>query len=130
MVDEVGGFNTDFVGRLSLFEDQTFLEKVYLAVPVYFAPDVWLDYRLHDQSCVVTLVRDGLEEENWRFFLDWFDAYVADTSCAGRERVIAAVARARWELDHPAIGTVLRKARNLHRRMSMRLKGLSRPVSA
>ena len=117
VVDKVGGFNSDFVGRLELYEDQTFLEKIYLATPVYFAPNVWLDYRLHGQSCVARLTREGLEPENRRYFLEWFSDYLARNDFAGRERVIAAVARARWELEHPAVGSLLRRGRSLYRRL-------------
>ncbi len=117
VVDEVGGFDPDFVGPLQLYEDQTFLEKVYLATAIYFAPNVWLDYRLHDQSCVARMTRDGLEPEIRRYFLNWFGGYLAGRNFAGRERVIAAVARAQWELDHPVLGSLLRRGRRLYLRL-------------
>jgi glycosyltransferase involved in cell wall biosynthesis len=128
VLDEVGGFDPDFVGALELYEDQTFLEKVYLTTPVYFAPNVWLDYRLHDESCVARMTRDGLEPENRRYFLNWFARYLAAKDFAGRERVIAAVARAHWELDHPLLGSLFRRGRSLYRRLVTRLNGLSRPA--
>jgi glycosyltransferase involved in cell wall biosynthesis len=121
-------FEPDFVGRWFLYEDQAFLVKLYLTTPMYFAPNVWLDYRIHDQSCVVTMTSDGLEPENRRYFLNWLERYLASKDFAGRERVIAAVARAHWELDHPVLGSLFRKGRTLYRRLLTVAGDLSRPV--
>ena len=54
-----------------MYEDQIFLAKLYLSVPVYFADRVWLDYRQHDNSCVARETRDGRYHKFRRDFLEW-----------------------------------------------------------
>ena len=56
VVEQVGGFEEDWVGSLQMFEDQVFLAKVYLATPVVVADRVWLRYRQHPESYVATTV--------------------------------------------------------------------------
>lgn len=129
IVDEGARFEPEFSGPLFLYEDQAFLLKVYLSTPVYFAPNVWLDYRIHDRSCVVTMTRDGLELENRRYFLTWLRSYLTGKSFAGHDRVLAAIGRAQWELDHPRVGSLLRRGRGLYRRLATMPNALSRPVS-
>lgn len=73
----VGGFEEAFTGA---FEDQAFLTKVYLEGTVYFADELWLDYRLHDQSCMAEVRRAGLQELAKRRFLRWFEDYLSTTS--------------------------------------------------
>lgn len=48
----LGGFEESFTGPLQMYEDQAFLAKLYLEHSVYFSDRVWLDYRIHDKSCV------------------------------------------------------------------------------
>jgi glycosyltransferase involved in cell wall biosynthesis len=129
VLNEVGGFEDEFIGPLQLYEDQAFLVKVYLNTPVYFAPNIWLDYRIHEESCVARVTSDGLEPEMRRYFLDWFSGYVARKDFPGRDGVSAAIARARWELDHPTLGSLLRRARAFYRRLVSPRVDLSRPGS-
>jgi glycosyltransferase involved in cell wall biosynthesis len=125
-LDEIGGFEPDFAPPFELYEDQAFLIKAYLTTPVYFAPSVWLDYRLHDQSCVARLTRQGVEPEMRRYFLEWLTNYLAAKDFAGRTRVLAAVARAHWEVDHPVLGSLLRRGRRLFARTFPPPAGLNR----
>ncbi|WP_126174568.1 glycosyltransferase family A protein [Altericroceibacterium xinjiangense] len=48
VADQTGGFEESFTG---LYEDQISQSKVFLASGVWFAPQVWLDYRQHGESC-------------------------------------------------------------------------------
>ena len=52
---EVGGFDDG----LHPFEDQAFLAKVYLRVPVYVAGESWILYRQHPASAVARMTAAG-----------------------------------------------------------------------
>src|ERR1700758_3779735 len=60
--EAVGGFEDRFRGA---FEDQAFLNKVYLRYSVYISSRVWLRYRQHDASCIAKLHRTR-EVNYWR----------------------------------------------------------------
>src|SRR5690606_7282540 len=47
----VGGFDEAFTGRMQLYEDQTFLAKIYVHERVHVASETWTEYRVHDGSC-------------------------------------------------------------------------------
>lgn len=101
-VTRVGGFEAHFTGNRQMYEDQGFLAKLYLASPVYFAKNVWLHYRQHDDSCVAEVSRSGGYHEVRRYFLDWFAEYLArkpDVPFA----VKLALARARLRYSAPKL---------------------------
>ena len=76
---EVGGFEASFTGPLQMHEDQAFLLKFYLEGAIYFSDHVWLDYRLHDDSCTATVERNGLALDVRRHCLEWFETYLSST---------------------------------------------------
>ena len=76
-VETIGGFEESFTGPLQMYEDQAFLMKFYLEGTIYFAKNVWLDYRVHDQSCTAIVARNGLTREVRRHCLEWFEGYFA-----------------------------------------------------
>lgn len=106
-------FEERLEGPVQMYEDQGFFVKLFLAAPVFFSSNVWLDYRQHKDSCVSVVFRDRLYEDMRRDFLGWLDAYVAEHAGSDRERIRRSIARARWELDHPLVGRVARKLRTL-----------------
>jgi len=59
VVKEVGGFDEQFRGDLSLFEDQAFLAKVFLKRPVYVTQLCLDRYRRHPDSCVSVAAQRG-----------------------------------------------------------------------
>jgi glycosyltransferase involved in cell wall biosynthesis len=75
--DAVGGFEESFTGA---FEDQAFLSKIYLERTVYFATKVWLDYRLHEKSCMAETRRAGMQHLAKLRFMTWFDHYLTRSS--------------------------------------------------
>jgi Glycosyl transferase family 2 len=83
-VQRVGGFEEAFRGMYQLYDDQTFLAKVYLNEPVYVAGKCWDRYRQHPDQCV-SVVRESGEQHTVRLaFLRWLAEYfymqgVADT---------------------------------------------------
>jgi glycosyltransferase involved in cell wall biosynthesis len=101
VVEAVGGFEEHFLGPRMMYEDQGFLNKVYLHAAVYFASRVWLDYRQHPQSCVAEVHRAGQYDEVRGYFLNWFKGYVQDLGRPVDPRVHRALARSLWLHRHP-----------------------------
>jgi glycosyltransferase involved in cell wall biosynthesis len=102
----LGGFEEHFTGPRQLYEDQGFLAKLYLASPVYFSDKVWLNYRRHDDACVVVVRRQGRYHEVRLYFLNWLEAYLNAMPQPPDPRVFAAVRRALWPYRHPRMQAV------------------------
>lgn len=114
----IGGFEDQFVGKWQLYEDQTFLSKLYLNATIYISDSVWSDYRLHDRSCVARANRDGLFHGARSHFLCWFARFLRDNPQLGSPAVRLAVERARLPYRLPWISRPLRHAaRRLRRRI-------------
>jgi hypothetical protein len=113
MVERIGGFEEEFVGRLFLYEDQAFLTKLYLHGTVYFSDRIWLDYRLHDDSCTALGVNDGLGWEARRYCLEWFETYLAGTHRKYDPRIRFALFRALRPYRHPHISKIGRLVKSL-----------------
>jgi glycosyltransferase involved in cell wall biosynthesis len=106
-------FEEAFVGPAQIYEDQVFFVKAYLSAPALFSSRVWIDYRQHPDSCVSVVVRDGLYPAIRRDFLDWFEGYLCNRDVPGKNALLRAIRRARWELDHPFVGAIARRARRM-----------------
>ena len=105
----VGGFEEHFRGANQLYEDQGFLAKVYLAAPVYVASACWDRYRQHPDSCVAEVTRAGRYHEVRRYFLEWFEGYLA--ARPSDPAVDAALRRALAPYRRSAVARVLEDAR-------------------
>jgi glycosyltransferase involved in cell wall biosynthesis len=91
--EAVGGFEERFRG---LYDDQTFLIKVFLHYPIYISSRVWIHYRQHDASCCAQTTWS----DYWRvrgIFLDWLRE---DVGRLGDPCVNAALRRARREVRY------------------------------
>ena len=124
LMRSLGGFEEQFTGPRQMFEDQAFLAKLYLIAPVYFSRDIWLNYRLHADSCVATVSRSGQEQEVRRFFFQWLVNYI------GRQpqvdvRVRTALRRTLWRDRHPHINRILRFSDHIVVRLRRRLTSLA-----
>ena len=108
-------FDEDFSGPVQMYEDQTFLVKVYLNWPVYFSTGVWLDYRQHPESCVSTVVREGFYPRMRWQFLEWLAGYVAQGDFKGRDAILRSIDRAKWVLRHPRMGRLLQRTKSAFR---------------
>jgi glycosyltransferase involved in cell wall biosynthesis len=117
IVDEVGGFEEEFVGPLFLYEDQAFLMKLYLHGTIYFSDQVWLDYRQHDRSCTATGIREGLGRDARRYCLEWFETYLAGTHHKHDLRIRLALTRALHRYRHPFILRAGRRVKSLFRQL-------------
>jgi len=74
-VERVGGFEEAFRGMYQLYDDQTFLAKMYLHEPVYVADKCWDRYRQHPDQ-LVSVVRDAGQQHTVRLaFLRWLAEY-------------------------------------------------------
>jgi hypothetical protein len=74
-VERIGGFEEAFRGMYQLYDDQTFLAKMYLNEPVYVAGKCWDRYRQHPDQCV-SVVRDAGQQHTVRLaFLRWLAEY-------------------------------------------------------
>ena len=91
---QVQGFEEHFTGPLQLYEDQAFLAKFYLSASVYTSSATWLLYRLHVDSCVAKVKRDGDYHDVRRYFLKWLDGYLASRGVAD-PAILDALRRAR-----------------------------------
>ena len=113
VIERVGGFEAHFTGPRQIYEDAGFFSKAWLETCVWFSGETWLDYRLHDESCVSTVHRDGHYSQVRRYFLNWFADYLEGRDAPGKERVLAAVRRAQWALDHLQLAHIERRLRRL-----------------
>jgi hypothetical protein len=115
LVASLGGFEEHFAGPRQLYEDQGFLAKLYLAYPVYFSDRVWLNYRLHADSCLAEVARQGRYHEVRLYFLNWLEAYLEAMALRPDQRVFAAVRRALWPYRHPKIHAVASRSHQMLR---------------
>ena len=117
-IDSVGGFEESFTGPMQLYEDQAFLTKFYLQRTIYFSDRVWLDYRLHDESCTSWVHRQGLGPEVRGRCLAWFEAYLAASPYRFDPRIRLALMRRLRPYRHPRITRAGRLVNSLLRRVA------------
>jgi glycosyltransferase involved in cell wall biosynthesis len=91
--EAVGGFEESFAG---MFEDQTFLTRVFLRYPIYISSCSWLLYRQHDASTVAQTTRVSYVRARGEF-LDWLEG---EAQRLGDARVSEAVRRSRRRLPY------------------------------
>ena len=120
LIISLGGFEEQFSGPRQLFEDQAFLAKLYLVAPVYFSGDIWLNYRLHADSCVASVSRSGQEQEVRRFFFQWLANYLSRQPEV-HSRVRRALGRILWRYRHPHIYRIWRFSDPIVGRLRRRL---------
>lgn len=77
-VARVGGFEESFTGNYQMYEDQAFLAKVYLNETVFVSSECWARYRIHVDSCMSVVVRNGHYWSVRRFFLNWLENYLRE----------------------------------------------------
>lgn len=86
----LGGFEEAFPG---MFDDQSFLLKVFIRHPVYVSSKVWLKYRQHPGSCSEAVRVDGSYERVREQFFAWLTGYLAANN--PDPRLTKALAKAR-----------------------------------
>ena len=75
-IGRVGGFEESFTKEYQLYEDQAFLNKIYLQENVYISSSCNNLYRQRAGSIVQWVHADGQYHTVRRHFLEWFQAYL------------------------------------------------------
>jgi glycosyltransferase involved in cell wall biosynthesis len=96
----VGGFEDAFTGMYGMYEDQAFLAKMYLNVPIFVSDVCWDKYRLHSGSLCAVQEREGRETIIRRFYIKWLDHYL-DTLKVADSEIRRSVRKALWASEHP-----------------------------
>jgi len=112
-VEAVGGFEASFTGPLQMYEDQAFLSKFYLDRTIYFDDRTWLDYRLHDRSCMAGVKAAGAYHDVRSHFLTWFRSYLEARNLPKDALVRAAVKRQLRRMRLARLTAPLRKVARL-----------------
>ncbi|WP_205499842.1 glycosyltransferase family 2 protein [Rufibacter psychrotolerans] len=113
--DRVGGFEESFRKEYGLYEDQAFLNKIYLTETVYVSSACHNLYRQRSGSIVDSVHADGKYHTVRQYFLTWFGAYLRKTGHKDKA-VQGLLAKALYPYKHPLLhlitdklpGTVLR----------------------
>ncbi len=98
----LGGFEERFIGIYQLYEDQTFLAKVYLHEDVLVTDECWTRYRIHPDSCSATVIAGGHYDTVGRYFLDWLAGYLRRQQVTD-PTIWKALRRATWPYRHPTL---------------------------
>ena len=83
-IERVGGFEESFTKQYQLYEDQAFLNKVYLQEHVYIASSCNNLYRQRAGSIVQWVHADGQYHAVRRHFLEWFQAYLGQRNVSDK----------------------------------------------
>ena len=73
LVRRLNGLEEQFTG---FYDDQVFLSKVYLIMPVYFCSAISNKYRKHPASCCATVKKAGTYHQFRLYFLEWYEEYL------------------------------------------------------
>jgi glycosyltransferase involved in cell wall biosynthesis len=110
VVDQIGGFEEAFDPEHQLYEDQAFLTKIYLHVPVFVADECWDRYRIHDESWGAVSDKQRRTEATRKFYFGWLEAYLRQCQVQDEE-----IWKAYWRCTryyrHPWLGTLARGVR-------------------
>jgi glycosyltransferase involved in cell wall biosynthesis len=107
VVEAVGGWEEHADNS---YEDQYFLAKVYLAVPVYVSSSCWARYRQHPASTMVADFATGGYDAARQRFLEWFEGYLRERHLVDTP-VWRLLQRALWKYRHPRLMRIVRLAR-------------------
>lgn len=116
----IGGFEEHFRGPYQLFEDQTFLAKLYLKSRVFVSGECWDRYRQHADSCVSVVKRTGQKSSAGVFYLNWLAEYLSREGITD-PAIWNALRKKRWQYRKPPL---VRFVESGHRH-ARRLKGLT-----
>ncbi len=113
-VRAVNGFEDHFTGA---YDDQAFLTKFYLRSAIYVSSRIWSDYRLHDRSCMATLIREGGYHDARSRFLHWFERYLMERPEFQDPAVMAALRRSLLPYRYSRLGPPIRLATKILRKL-------------
>lgn len=125
MLERTGGFEEDFRGVYQLYEDQTFLVKVYLKESVFVASECWLKYRLHPDSCSSNVAKVGQYHTVRLFFLNWLADYLSQQKVKNTE-IRRSLQKALLPYRYPLLYKLAKSANNQKTQMKQTLKLIAR----
>jgi hypothetical protein len=105
------------VGPLQLYEDQAFLAKFYLEHKMYFSDKIWLDYRVHDESCTAEATRSCSDQQARYHYLTWLRKYLEQGCYKADRRIQRAVTRALLPHRYKYAAQILRAVKRIVRRL-------------
>ena len=108
--EKVGGFEEQFRGIYQLYEDQAFLAKIYLQVPVYLSSTCWDRYRQHPESCVSKVAESGQYDAVRFFFLRWLETFFAEKQVEDTN-ILNRLQEALWPYRHPFRAALSKRGR-------------------
>jgi glycosyltransferase involved in cell wall biosynthesis len=112
---QVEGLEEEFDSH-PLYEDQAFLAKIYLNVPVIVAEACWDRYRMHDMSCCALAKRNGSMDQCRRLYFEWLQRYLRRHNVHDRE--IWRLVRRRISADrHPRLAAAVSRTRHFAKKL-------------
>lgn len=112
----VGGFEEHMPW---LYEDQGFLTKAYLSVPVYVSSRCWDRYRRHPGGVTMSTSPQRYHEIR-RYWLAWYEQHLREQRVTDAA-VWAALRRGTWPYRYPRLAAVRRTAGRLRARLRRRV---------
>lgn len=106
--ERAGGFEEEW---RTLFEDQVFLAKVYVAEPVFVSDEAWIRYRRHDKSSTRMAGRAGRLALGL-LYLEWLERYLRENAVSDR-RLWRALRGKRRRVRYPRPYALARRVRRL-----------------
>ncbi|HVB02381.1 MAG TPA: glycosyltransferase [Chitinophagaceae bacterium] len=127
MPDQYGRFEEEgFRGIYQMYEDQPFLAKVYLHVPVFVSGVCQDLYRQRPASLVAGVHRSGNYPQVRRHYLEWFGQYLLENNIRNRA-IRRALRRAMLPMRFPLLDQILKFAYFLRKKArSIKKKGIFR----
>jgi glycosyltransferase involved in cell wall biosynthesis len=105
VISLAGGFDEAFTAVSEMYEDQAFLAKVYLHLPVFVSDECWDLYRQHPDSLCARVTRAGAHPAATIFYLKWVESYLAAQGALDAET--RDIIRGRlWPLQYPSLSQV------------------------
>ncbi len=108
-IRSLGGFDESFLRIFSMYEDQSFLVKVFAERPVYVSSECWDRYRVHPDQLCATVIRHGRKAEAEHFFLDWVQEFLSKRGELDAE-LKSIMKRRMWPHQHPLLERLKRAA--------------------
>ncbi|MGD0222632.1 MAG: glycosyltransferase [Terriglobia bacterium] len=99
---KLGGFAETFSAVSNMYEDQAFLAKVYLHLPVFVSDECWDRYRIHPNQLCARTIRGGKQPTATVFYLNWITQYLSSQGAFDAETKDI-IRRRLWPYHHPIL---------------------------
>jgi len=116
IISRIGGFEEQFSADLAMYEDQAFLTKVYLNLPVFVSHECWDRYRIHPNQLCAKVIRGRKKPSVTAFFLRWAANYLTSRGSLDAE-TRALIGRRLWPNEHPLLSRLVHAGGRFTRRL-------------